>query len=94
MAVLPTIAGLTGDSYLHPAVFSAGFHVAVLIAAGACVVGALIAILTIRNPGHGAAEPPREGWQCALDAPPLFGENDDASAGSSVIAGQAAGMGS
>jgi EmrB/QacA subfamily drug resistance transporter len=94
VAVLPTIAGLTGDSYLHPAVFSAGFHIAVLIAAGACVVGALIAVLTIRNPGRGAAEPPREGWQCALDAPPLFGENHDAPAGPSVIAGRVAGMGS
>jgi hypothetical protein len=94
VAVLPTIAGLTGDSYLHPAVFSAGFHIAVLIAAGACVIGALIAVLTIRNPGRGAAEPPREGWQCALDAPPLFGENEDAPAGPSVIAGRAAGMGS
>jgi EmrB/QacA subfamily drug resistance transporter len=94
VAVLPTIAGLTGDSYLHPAVFSAGFQVAVLIAAGACVVGALIAVLTIRNPVHGAAEQPREGWQCALDAPPLCGENDGAATGSRAIAGRAAGMGS
>ena len=94
VAVLPSIAGLTGDSYLHPEVFSTGFHLAVLIAAGACVVGALIALLTIRNPIHPAEQPPPEGWQCALDAPPLRGENDVTRGGPRVIAGRAVGMGS
>jgi EmrB/QacA subfamily drug resistance transporter len=49
VAVLPSLAGIGGHSYLHPAVFSSGFHRAVLIAAGACAVGALVAVLTIRN---------------------------------------------
>lgn len=94
VAVLPTIAGLTGDSYLRPEVFSTGFHLAVLIAAGACAVGALIALLTIRNPVHPAEEPSPEGWQCALDAPPLCGENHVTRVGPGVIAGRAADMGS
>ena len=50
VAVLPSLAGITGKSYLHPAQFSAGFHTAVLISAAACGVGSLIAVLTIRNP--------------------------------------------
>jgi len=94
VAVLPSVAGLTGDSYLHPAIFSAGFHRAVLIAAGACVVGAAIAVLTIRNPAQASEEPPLEGWQCALDAPPLGGVGDRARSGPDLVAGRTAGMGS
>lgn len=71
VAALPTVAGLSGDSYMHAAVFSAGFHRAVLIAAAACVIGALVAVLTIRNPSRPTDEPAPEGWQCALDAPSL-----------------------
>lgn len=49
VAVLPSLSGITGHSYLHPAVFSSGFHRAVLAAGAACAIGALIAVLTIRN---------------------------------------------
>jgi EmrB/QacA subfamily drug resistance transporter len=52
VAVLPSVAGITGDSYLHPSVFSSGFHRAVLVAAVACAAGALTAVLTIRNGGQ------------------------------------------
>jgi predicted MFS family arabinose efflux permease len=55
VAVLPSLAGIGGHSYLHPAVFSSGFHRAVLVAAGACGVGAVIAVLTIRNSGRAGA---------------------------------------
>jgi EmrB/QacA subfamily drug resistance transporter len=72
VAVLPSLAGITGKSYLHPADFSAGFHDAVLIAAGACVAGALIAVLTIRNLARETKqEPPPLEWQCGLDGPTL-----------------------
>ncbi len=95
VAVLPSIAGLSGDSYLHPDVFSVGFHRAVLIAAAACVVGALVAVLTIRNPPRAVEEPALEGWQCALDAPPLGGASAHAGApGSGVIAAGGADVGS
>ncbi|HEX6538253.1 MAG TPA: DHA2 family efflux MFS transporter permease subunit [Candidatus Dormibacteraeota bacterium] len=49
-AILPPLAGITGASYLHPAVFQTGFHTAVIIAAVVCAAGGLLAAATIRNP--------------------------------------------
>jgi EmrB/QacA subfamily drug resistance transporter len=69
VAVLPALSGITGDSYLHPTQFSSGFHTAVLIAACCCGAGALLSLLTIRNPDRRRAAPCR--WHCAVDAPPL-----------------------
>jgi EmrB/QacA subfamily drug resistance transporter len=77
VAVLPVAAGITGDSYLHPAALSHGFRNALIIAAIACVLGGLLAAVTIRNPSRGRgrpAEPERRAQRdihCALDAPPL-----------------------
>jgi EmrB/QacA subfamily drug resistance transporter len=72
VAVLPAAAGLTGDSYLHPEQFSAGFHTASLIAAGVCVLGGVVAALFIRNPARKAApaEPAQQLLHCGLDGPP------------------------
>ncbi len=50
VAVLPAAAGITGDVYLQPEQFSQGFHTAVLIAGGLCIVGGLLAAVTITNP--------------------------------------------
>jgi len=94
VAVLPSIAGLTGDSYLHPDIFASGFHEAVLIAAVACVIGALIAVLTIRNPVRAPAPPPPECWQCPLDAPLLGGTGAGTGQGPGVIATPGAPVGS
>ena len=74
VAVLPAAAGITGAAYLHPAQFSKGFHTAALISAGLCVVGGLVAALTIRNPARVPAVPgpptaPAR-MHCGLDAPP------------------------
>lgn len=71
VALLPAIAGITGDSYLHPARFSSGFHVAVLVAAAFCGLGAALAVLTIRNPVRRPSPAVPRRWSCALDAPPL-----------------------
>src|SRR5205807_8340866 len=74
VAILPAAAGITGASYLHPALFSAGFHNAVFIAALACAVGGLLAAVTIRNPIRRpgtSSLPARPEVHCALDAPPL-----------------------
>jgi EmrB/QacA subfamily drug resistance transporter len=83
VAVLPALAGITGDAYLHPAELTRGFHSAVLIAAVAAAAGGLLAAAMIRNPARPpareSAEPappaPHEdglrGLYCALDAPPL-----------------------
>ena len=62
VAVLPALAGLTPAAYGDPALISAGFGRAVLIAGAVCAGGGLLALLTIRNPapaadGEPAAEP-------------------------------------
>ncbi len=74
VAVLPAVAGITGDSYLHPAVFESGFQRAAIIAAVICAAGGLLAGATIRNPRRQpeAVKPHVEGdFHCALDATPL-----------------------
>ena len=73
VAVLPAAAGLGGAAYLNAPQFSAGFHRAVLISAGLCVAGGILAAATIRNPVRPAGAPalPRPaGLHCALDATP------------------------
>src|SRR5205823_14121016 len=72
VAVLPAAAGITGTAYLHPVVFSTGFHAAVLISAGLCVLAGVLAAISIRNP---RPEPlpevaPKQRLHCGLDAPP------------------------
>ena len=82
VAALPAMAGLAGSAYLHPAIFSAGFQTAMLIAAAVCAAGGVVALLTIpgraapplgaREPGAGeAAAEKRADFSCGLDAPPL-----------------------
>jgi EmrB/QacA subfamily drug resistance transporter len=72
VAVLPAAAGLGGAAYLHAPLFSAGFHRAVLISAGLCVAGGILAAATIRNPARpaGAAAPQPAAVHCALDGTP------------------------
>jgi EmrB/QacA subfamily drug resistance transporter len=74
VAILPAAAGITGASYLHPDLFSAGFRNAVFIAALVCAVGGVISAFTIRNPASAddaAASLARQHSHCALDGPPL-----------------------
>ena len=72
VAVLPALAGITGDSYLHPAVLAADFKKAAWIAAAFCAAGGVLAALTIRNPTRAKCDEttPRE-FNCSLEAPPL-----------------------
>lgn len=51
VAVVPTVAGLTGQSYLHPHVLSAAFHRAVVMCAAGCALGGAIAWLTVGRRG-------------------------------------------
>jgi EmrB/QacA subfamily drug resistance transporter len=75
VAVLPVVAGITGDSYLHPAMLAHGFRVSVVISAVFCAAGGVLAAATIRNPprpavaGLAPAEVPCA--HCGLEAPPL-----------------------
>jgi EmrB/QacA subfamily drug resistance transporter len=72
VAVLPALAGISGESYLHPAELAHGFGVAAWIAAVFCAAGGVLAALTIRNPARATSErnTPR-GSYCALEGTPL-----------------------
>ncbi len=73
VALLPAVAGITGDSYLHPPVFETGFQHAAFIAAVICAAGGVLAFATIRN-GQRPEAPRRAaelGLHTAVDAPPL-----------------------
>jgi len=72
VAVLPALAGISGESYLHPALLAHGFRNAALLAAVFCAAGGVLAAVTIRNPGRVKREQttPRESY-CALEGTPL-----------------------
>ncbi len=71
VAVLPAAAGLTGTAYLHPDTFSAGFRMASFISAGLCVLGGVLAAVTIRNPRRAAPEAEQPAvLHCGLEGPP------------------------
>ncbi len=50
IAVIPGLAGLTGDAYRNPAVFTHGFRAAMLMSAGLSAAGGALAWMLIRNP--------------------------------------------
>lgn len=74
VAILPAFAGIAGSAYLHPEAMGAGFRTAVLIAAGWCGAGGLLAAAGIRNsPSTGRAPATVDtvhNTHCALDATP------------------------
>ena len=67
VALLPLVAGLSGDDYTDVAAFTEGFRVAMLVSAGLLAAGAALAAATIRNVLP-IAEPAH--WHCALEGPP------------------------
>ncbi len=69
VAVLPLVAGLSGDDYTDPAAFDGGYRTALRIAAGLLVVGGLLALATVRDEGR-APRPDRR-THCAVDGPPV-----------------------
>jgi hypothetical protein len=61
VAVVPGVAGISGDDYTDPAAFNAGFRVATLIGAGLLVGAGVLAFATIRRaptPAEPTAAPP------------------------------------
>jgi EmrB/QacA subfamily drug resistance transporter len=93
VAVLPALAGITGDVYQNPAALTSGFHTAVLIAGGAAAAGGLLAAATIRNPPRrpAAAAAERHALHCALDAPPLRSRPETPAPARRGVAGGTAG---
>jgi len=74
VAVLPVAAGISGSAALTPEVFGAGFRMAMLLAAGLCAAGGLLAYATIRRPGPIPEEQRRHHepcTSCPITAPPL-----------------------
>ena len=72
VAVLPLLAGLTGAAALSAAGLAAGFRTAMLISAGLCAAGGILAALTIRNPAPApaGARPEEPCWSCGVGGPP------------------------
>lgn len=76
IAVLPAVAGLTGESYSDPVALTAGWRTALVVCAGLAVVGGLLA-LGVRNsvlaPEYVAPQEKIDLGKClhcAVDAPP------------------------
>jgi len=79
VAVLPVIAGLTGDSFYDPAKMTAGFHTSMLVCAALAAAGGMLAWLTIDSgilhaeaePGGDTPERLAEDFSCGICGPPL-----------------------
>jgi EmrB/QacA subfamily drug resistance transporter len=72
VAMLPLVAGISGDDYEHPEAFASGFRIALLVCVALLFAGGLLAAVTIRNPRP--AEPIRAPVRrqfCAVDGLPL-----------------------
>jgi EmrB/QacA subfamily drug resistance transporter len=78
VAVLPALAGITGDAYLHPAQLASGFRTAVLIAAACCVVAGILAAFGLRSGAPTTVTAPaahaEQCFHCALEATPLVSD--------------------
>lgn len=70
VAILPALAGIPTSAAVGAASFDDGFTRGMLIAAGVCIAGGLLAAVTIRNPLRDPDEPAACS-HCSLDAPPL-----------------------
>jgi len=72
VAAIPLAAGITGDSYLDPVAFDAGFQMAMWISAALAAAGAVLAWVTL-----GDRQPPLRVVErvhrrhCSLESPPL-----------------------
>lgn len=81
IAVIPGVAGLTGDAYKDPTAFASGFRTAMLISAVLAAAGGALAWLFIRNEvasrAHAcpAAQLDRRHY-CPVDGAPLATEGD------------------
>ncbi len=79
VAVLPVVAGLTGDSFYDPAKMTDGFHMGMFVCAALAAAGGVLAWFTISStvlhaePEPGGDTPKRlgEDFSCGVGAPPL-----------------------
>ena len=66
VAVLPVIAGLTGDSFYDPAKMADGFHMAMVACAVLAAAGGVLAWLTISSEAPGAEAEAEPEFSCAI----------------------------
>ena len=72
VALLPPIAGLTGDVYRDPVAFAAGFHMAVWIGTGLLITGGLLSAVGISNRTEGLESQETEHcYSCPVEGPHL-----------------------
>ncbi len=79
VAVLPIVAGLSGDDFYDPAKMTDGFHMAMVVCAALAAAGGILAWLTIgpevlhaeAEPGGDTPERLAEDFSCGVGAPPL-----------------------
>jgi EmrB/QacA subfamily drug resistance transporter len=79
VAVLPIVAGLSGDSFYDPAKMTDGFHMAMVVCAALAALGGVLAWFTISaevlhaepEPGGDTPERLAEDFSCGIGAPPL-----------------------
>ena len=84
VAVLPLIAGITGQSFYDPAAMTDGFHTAMFVCAGLAVAAGVIAWSTIRadaleDDRQAGGRPPEAvpaEYSCTVGAPPLRPSNE------------------
>jgi Na+/melibiose symporter-like transporter len=79
VAVLPIVAGLTGERFYDPAKMTDGFHMAMVVCAVLAALGGVLAWATISaevlhaepEPGGGTPERLAEDFTCGVGGPPL-----------------------
>jgi MFS family permease len=77
VAVLPPLAGITNEDFGNATDLADGFRIAMIIAGGTLIAGGLLAWATIRHPIVKSRRPTRH---CALDAPPMRPDCEEAAA--------------
>jgi EmrB/QacA subfamily drug resistance transporter len=79
VAVLPLIAGITGDTFYDPEAMTSGFHTAMFVTAGLSAFGGVIAWFTIDSNVLGPEsdqimEIPAGEFSCDINGPPVYPE--------------------
>jgi EmrB/QacA subfamily drug resistance transporter len=97
VAVLPAVAGLTGDSFYDPVKMTDGFHMGMAVCAALAALGGILAWFTISatvlhaeaEPGGDTPERLGEDFSCGIGAPPLRpGREADCELGAVAAASQ------